>query len=244
MDSETSEGCRVHVVDDDDGFRTGLTRVLNAAGMQAIGYRCAGEFLLSDAATRPGCVVLDICMPGPSGLELLDALAARESAPPVIFITGCNDVSTSVHAMKSGAVSFLTKPVRSDVLLESVRHALMIDTQRRQTRCEIKQLQQRYMSLSDRERAVFFGVARGALNKQLAVELHTCERTIKTHRARMLDKLHLHSLAELVRAARLLGIDNDAGIDSPRLAANVAAPRAQNPALLRARSGSPSRPNY
>jgi FixJ family two-component response regulator len=209
MNSEMSEGSRVHVVDDDDGFRVSLTRVLNAAGFQAVGYRCAGEFLLSDASMRPGCVVLDICMPGPSGIELLDALAARESAPPVIFVTGCNDVSTSVHAMKSGAIGFLTKPVRTDALLESVRRAIAIDTQRRQARLEVEHLRQRYSLLSEREIAVFVGVVRGALNKQLAVELHTCERTIKTHRARMLDKLQLHSLAELVRAAKLLGIEND-----------------------------------
>lgn len=221
MDNGTIEGCRVHVVDDDDSFRTGLTRVLNAAGLHAVGYRCAGEFLLSDAATRHGCIVLDICMPGPSGVELLDALAAREIAPPVIFVTGCNDVSTSVHAMKSGAFGFLTKPVRTEALLDAVRRAIALDEQRRMTKQEARLLQQRYALLTDRERAVLLGVVRGALNKQLAVELNTCERTVKTHRARMLEKMQLNSLAELVRAARLLGIEDDSCDNEPTTSAEI-----------------------
>lgn len=226
MDTGKSEGSHVHVVDDDDSFRTGLTRVLNAAGLQAVGYRCAGEFLLSDAAMRPGCIVLDICMPGPSGVELLDALATREISPPVIFVTGCNDVSTSVHAMKSGAFGFLTKPVRTDALLESVRRAIAIDSQRRRAKQEVRHLQQRYTLLTDRERAVFLGVVRGALNKQLAVELNTCERTVKTHRARMLEKMQLNSLADLVRAARLLGIqDEPLETELPSAAAIPGAPQ-------------------
>jgi len=201
-----NEGYKVHVVDDDDSFRIGLTRVLNASGLKAVGYRCAGEFLLSDAAATPGCVVLDVSMPGPSGVELFDALAGRKSAPPVIFVTGCRDVSTSVHAMKSGAVDFLTKPVSAETLLNSVRHAITIDMDRRAAQREQRELRARYESLSERELAVFIGVVRGALNKQLAVELDTCERTIKTHRARMMSKLRATSLAELVRAAKLLGI--------------------------------------
>ena len=124
-------GFKVHVVDDDDSFRTGLTRVLNASGIQAVGYRCAGEFLLSDAASSPGCVVLDVTMPGPSGIELMDALSLRESAPPVIFVTGCTDVQTSVHAMKSGAVDFLTKPIDAPVLLECVKQAIESDARQR-----------------------------------------------------------------------------------------------------------------
>lgn len=202
-----TQGYKVHVVDDDDSFRTGLTRVLNASGLQAVGYRCAGEFLLADAASAPGCVVLDVCMPGPSGVELLDALATRESAPPVIFVTGCSDVSTSVHAMKSGAVDFLTKPVDTATLLNSVRNAIGVDMERRAAQRETHDLKERYATLTEREQAVFLGVVRGELNKQLAVELGACERTIKTHRARMMTKLRATSLADLVRAARLLGIE-------------------------------------
>lgn len=205
-----SDPSRVHVVDDDDGFRTGLTRVLNASGLHAVGYRCAGEFLLSDAAATPGCVVLDVSMPGPSGVELLDALATRESAPPVIFVTGCADVSISVHAMKSGAVDFLTKPVNAGILINAVRNAIQLDTERRAAQHERQQLRERYATLSARERSVFVGVVHGALNKQLAVELDTCERTIKTHRARMMEKLHAASLADLVKAAKLLGLAHPA----------------------------------
>lgn len=205
-----SDPSRVHVVDDDDGFRTGLTRVLNASGLHAVGYRCAGEFLLSDAAATPGCVVLDVSMPGPSGVELLDALATRESAPPVIFVTGCADVSISVHAMKSGAVDFLTKPVNAGILINAVRNAIQLDTERRAAQHERQQLRERYTTLSARERSVFVGVVHGALNKQLAVELDTCERTIKTHRARMMEKLHAASLADLVKAAKLLGLAHPA----------------------------------
>lgn len=205
-----SDPSRVHVVDDDDGFRTGLTRVLNASGLRAVGYRCAGEFLLSDAAATPGCVVLDVSMPGPSGVELLDALATRESAPPVIFVTGCADVSISVHAMKSGAVDFLTKPVNAGILINAVRNAIQLDTERRAAQHERQQLRERYTTLSARERSVFVGVVHGALNKQLAVELDTCERTIKTHRARMMEKLHAASLADLVKAAKLLGLAHPA----------------------------------
>ena len=206
LHASAASGYKVHVVDDDDSFRTGLTRVLTASGLKAVGYRCAGEFLLSDAAATPGCVVLDVCMPGPSGVELLDALASRESAPPVIFVTGCSDVSVSVHAMKAGAVDFLTKPVKAEALLKSVRLAISLDMERRAAQRENRELRARYATLSEREQAVFIGVVRGALNKQLAVELDTCERTIKTHRARMMAKLHANSLADLVRAAKLLGL--------------------------------------
>lgn len=205
-----SQDYKVHIVDDDDSFRTGLTRVLNASGLQAVGYRCAGEFLLADAATMPGCIVLDVCMPGPSGVELLDALSTREATTPVIFVTGCDDVQTSVHAMKAGAVDFLTKPVDTETLLNSVRNAIAFDIERRAARRENSELRHRYETLTERERAVFAGVAGGELNKQLAVELDICERTIKTHRARMMMKLGKSSLAELVRAAKLLGIETPA----------------------------------
>ncbi len=202
----SGRGFNVHVIDDDDSFRVSVTRVLNASGLKAIGYRCAGEFLLSDSAALPGCVLLDVCMPGPSGIELMDALSHRESAPPVIFVTGCSDVQTSVHAMKSGAVDFLTKPIQTEVLLARVRQAIDIDRERRLARVEIAALRERYETLTDRERVVLLGVIGGALNKQLAVELDTCERTIKTHRARMMAKLQARSLADLVRIARLLDI--------------------------------------
>jgi two-component system, LuxR family, response regulator FixJ len=202
--ARTSERCRVHVVDDDDGFRAGLTRVLNASGLQAIGYCCAGEFLLADATDAPGCIVLDICMPGPNGIELLEKLSANDTALPVILVSGYVDVPTSVQAMKSGAVDFLIKPVDAERLLSAVRRAIQHDALRRATRHEQQSLLTRYAGLSTRERAVFAGVVAGKLNKQLAVELGTCERTVKAQRARMMRKLQAPTLAELVRVARLL----------------------------------------
>jgi two-component system, LuxR family, response regulator FixJ len=205
--SDFTSLCRVHVVDDDDSFRTGLTRVLKASGLQAVGYRCAGEFLLADAEDEPGCIVLDVCMPGPTGLDLLDKLATDDSSLPVILVSACSDVPTSVHAMKSGAIDFLVKPIRTEVLLHSVHKALQQDAERRAARQEVERLCERYNSLTSRERAVFAGIVTGKLNKQLAVELGTCERTIKTQRARMMRKLQANSLAGLVRAAALMGIE-------------------------------------
>jgi FixJ family two-component response regulator len=199
--------CRVHVVDDDDSFRTGLTRVLNASGLRAVGYRCAGEFLLADADDTPGCIVLDVCMPGPTGLELLDQLATDQDSLPVILVSGFGDIPTSVHGMKSGAVDFLVKPIPTDVLLRSVHKAIQHDVERRATRQEIEDLLDRYSNLTTREQAVFCGIVTGKLNKQLAVELGSCERTVKTQRARMMTKMCMSSLAELVRAATLIGIE-------------------------------------
>lgn len=203
----SSDPCRVHVVDDDDSFRAGLTRVLNASGLRAVGYSCAGEFLLADAEDAPGCIVLDVYMPGPTGLDLLDKLATDDTSLPVILVSACSDVPTSVHAMKSGATDFLLKPIRTEVLLQSVHKALQQDAERRATRVEVEQLLDRHDSLTAREQAVFAGIVTGKLNKQLAVELGTCERTIKTQRARMMKKLQVNSLAELVRAAALMGIE-------------------------------------
>ena len=199
--------CCVHVVDDDDGFRTGLTRVLSASGLRAVGYRCAGEFLLADADDAPGCIVLDVCMPGPTGIELLEKLASDATSLPVILVSGLGDVATSVHAMKSGAMDFLVKPIPTDVLLRSVHKAIQQDVERRATRQEVDDLLERYGNLTSREQAVFGGIVTGKLNKQLAVELGSCERTIKTQRARMMAKMRMSSLAELVRAATLIGIE-------------------------------------
>lgn len=194
----------IHVVDDDDGFRNGLLRVLNASGWRAVGYRCAGEFLLADNPDEPCCILLDVCMPGPNGLDLLNALTARDAAPPVIFVTGMVDIPTSVHALRSGAVDYLTKPVRTEALLHSVRNAIALDVERRAARSQANDARRCYERLSRRERTVFHGIVAGKLNKQIAAELGTCERTIKAHRARVLAKFGASSLASLVRAAALL----------------------------------------
>jgi FixJ family two-component response regulator len=199
-----SEGYRVCIVDDDDSFRLGLLRALNASGLSATGYRCAGEYLLAESMNPPSCLVLDMWMPGPTGMELLQALAVRDCAPPVIFVTACSDVPVSVRAMKSGAVDFLEKPITLARLLNSVRGAINRDIQRRAVRMEAQQVRQRYNALSERERTVLCGIIDGKLNKQLAAGLDACERTVKTYRASVMRKMHATSVADLVKAARLL----------------------------------------
>jgi FixJ family two-component response regulator len=205
MDSNTaSDGYKVCIVDDDDGFRNGLVRALSASGVSAIGYRCAGEYLLAAHTHVHACMVLDMWMPGPSGMELLHALSTRETSPPVIFVTACTEVPASVQAMKYGAVDFLIKPITLASLLRSVRNAIALDACRRAARAELQQIQARYATLNEDERRVFAGVVAGKLNKQLAAALDTCERTVKTYRATMMRKMQAASLVDLVRAARQL----------------------------------------
>lgn len=204
MISAVTDRYTIHVVDDDDGFRNSMLRLLSASGWRAVGHSCAGEFLLADNPDEPCCILLDMCMPGPNGLELLSALTARAAAPPVIFVTCMADIPTSVHALRSGAVDYLTKPVHTEALLHSVRNAIALDIERRAVRSQINDACQRYDQLSRREQTVFHGVVSGKLNKQIAAELGTCERTIKAHRARVLAKFEAGSLAGLVRSAILL----------------------------------------
>lgn len=205
MDGNTaSDGYKVCIVDDDDGFRNGLVRALGASGLSAIGYRCAGEYLLAAPTRLHSCMVLDMWMPGPSGMELLHALSMRETSPPVIFVTACTEVPASVQAMKYGAVDFLLKPIILPNLVQSVRNAIALDACRRAARAELHQIQARYATLDEQERKVFAGVVAGKLNKQLACSLDTCERTVKTYRATMMRKMQAASLVDLVRAARQL----------------------------------------
>jgi FixJ family two-component response regulator len=155
-------------------------------------------------------VLLDLMMPGPSGLELQEALARSESAPPVVFLSGRGDVKSGAQAMKRGAVDFLTKPVGKDDLLFAVESALARSTRERAARSKEAVARELYASLRERERLVLAGVARGRLNKQIASELGTSERTVKAYRARVLEKMHADSVADLVRSAELLGLLVDA----------------------------------
>jgi len=192
----------VHVVDDDDSVRTGVVRLLQAAGFEARSYASAGEFLLGRFdRSAPGCVVLDVRMPGPNGLELQEALASLEARLPIVFLTGHGDIPMSVRAMKAGAVDFLTKPVSRDALLASVRTALARDAEARAAREGLRALRARYETLTPREREVFAGVVAGKLNKQIATDLGTAERTVKAHRAHMMEKMQVSSIAELVHVA-------------------------------------------
>jgi len=196
----------VHVVDDDDSVRTGVVRLLEAAGYEALAYRSAGEFLLARAQRdAPGCIVLDVRMPGPSGLELQEALTRLEVPLPIVFLTGHGDIPMSVRAMKAGAVDFLTKPVSRETLLGAVRAALARDAAARAAHARLGELRARFETLTPREREVFAGVVAGKLNKQIAFELGTAERTIKAHRAQVMAKMQVASVAELVHVAEQLG---------------------------------------
>jgi FixJ family two-component response regulator len=191
----------VHVIDDDASMRTALCRLLSAAGFEAREYASAGEFLLTWTGDAPGCLLLDVQMPGPSGLDLQHALAQRPSAPPVIFLTGHGDVPMSVLAIKRGAVDFLTKPVQREELLEAVTNALARDLGRRDGERRRRELEQNFATLTPRERQVFSEVVVGRLNKQIAHSLSACERTVKAHRAHVMTKLHATSVADLVHIA-------------------------------------------
>ena len=204
MQGNVSGSSVVHVVEDDDSFRNSLLRMLAVHDVAAVGYRCAGEFLLADALHQPGCVLLDITMPGPSGIDVLKALHAKRAIPPVIFLTGCDDIDTSVDAMKAGAVDYLVKPADCDKLLHAIEKALAIDAERRASHKEIVDLRKRFDQLNTMERRILAGIMNNRLNKQLAAELGSCERTIKAQRARIRSKLRIRSLPDLVRASMLL----------------------------------------
>jgi FixJ family two-component response regulator len=191
----------VHVIDDDESLRGALCRLLGAAGFEARQYESAGEFLLSWAGDTPGCLLLDIRMPGPSGMDLQRALSQRADSPPVVFLTGYGDIPMSVLAIKRGAVDFLTKPIEREALLAAVKMAIERDLARREGHDRQQDLQHNYETLTARERQVFVQVAEGRLNKQIAASLNTCERTVKAHRAHVMQKLHVHSVAELVHLA-------------------------------------------
>jgi FixJ family two-component response regulator len=194
----------IHVVDDDESLRTAVLRLLSAAGFEACGYSSTGDFLLHPLPDRPGCLLLDVRMPGPSGLDLQAALKQQGIMLPVIFLTGHADVSSSVRAMKAGAVDFLTKPVKRDILLDALRRALELDALLRAARDEADRLRGRFASLTPREREVFDLIIAGRLNKQIAEVLGIAERTVKLQRAQVMAKLGAGSAAELGRLAEQL----------------------------------------
>jgi FixJ family two-component response regulator len=207
----------VHIVDDDESFRAALMRLLHAAGHEVRGYASAGDFLIARPVAAPGCILLDVDMPGPSGLELQAALADHGIDFPIIFLTGHGDVPMSVRAMKAGAVDFLTKPVEREPLLRAVREALRRDAAAREEAARRRALQALHDSLTPREREVFAGVVAGKLNKQIAAEIGAAERTVKAHRAQVLAKMHAGSVADLVRAATELGIISADRPTTPRV---------------------------
>jgi len=195
----------VHVVEDDEGFRSALTRLLRASGYAVAAYPSAGA-LLEAALGGPGCLLLDLQLPDLGGIELQAELAQRRVTLPVVFLTGRGDVPTSVRAMHAGAEDFLTKPVDEAELLAAIERALARDRTQRAELSHLDDLRARYASLTPTERAVMAYVISGHLNKQIAYRFERSERTIKAHRARLLDKMRAGSTAELVRMATALGI--------------------------------------
>lgn len=192
------------LVDDDLSFLKSIQRLLRAAGYTVEPFSSAEEYLESPASRAPGCLVLDLHMPGASGLEVQQALAARDQFPPIIFLTGRGDIPSSVRAMKSGAQDFLTKPVQKEDLLGAVESALAEDAAARSEQARQKELSDRYERLTPREQEVLGRVVAGLLNKQIASELGTTERTIKAHRAQVMAKMQVTSVAELTLAAQRL----------------------------------------
>ena len=191
----------VYLVDDDAGVLKSLARLLRAAGLNAVPHVSPREFLERYDSSRPGCLVLDVAMPDLNGLDLQAELAARGSEIPIVFLSGRANVPMSVRGMKQGASDFLTKPVNEAELLSAVHAALERDRLARMERAEVDEIRRRAATLTPREREVMEHVISGQLNKQTASDLGTAVTTIKVHRARMMEKMKVESVAELVRMA-------------------------------------------
>ena len=197
----------VFVIDDDASMRNAVSRLLNAVGLTVQTFASAREFLAGRLPDVPGCAVLDVRLPGLSGLDLQREMVERGIHIPVIFITGHGDIPMSVQAMKAGAVEFLTKPFRDQDLLDAVRSGIQLDRQGRKERAELAELRDGLRQLTPREREVMSLVVAGLLNKQIALRLGTSEKTIKIHRGHVMQKMRADSLADLVRMSQKLGIE-------------------------------------
>jgi RNA polymerase sigma factor (sigma-70 family) len=199
----------VFVVDDDPSVRRAIERLIGSVGLQVGLFGSARDFLLSKRPDVPSCLVLDIRLPGISGLDFQRELVEANVHIPIIFITAHGDIPMTVRAMKAGAVEFLTKPFRDQDLLDAIHVALDRDRTRRQQEAEIATLRNRLESLTPREREVLPLVVSGLLNKQIAAEIGTSETTVKVHRSTLMRKMGANSLAELVRLAERLGIPSN-----------------------------------
>lgn len=196
----------IYLVDDEPSVLKGLSRLLRSTKLNPVTFSSPQEFLERHDPGAPGCLVLDVAMPGLDGLQLQQALIAKGSEIPIIFLSGQANIPTSVQAMKRGAIDFLTKPVNDEDLLTAIRAAIEKDRLQRQTRAEVAEIQQRLATLTPREREVLEHVIAGHLNKQTAADLGTVEKTIKVHRARVMEKMKVQSVAELVRLAERAGV--------------------------------------
>ena len=197
----TNEESIVYVVDDDMAIREAISDLLGSVGLRVEAFALPRDFLAFKRPDVPSCLVLDVRLPGSSGLEFQRELASANSAIPVIFITGHGDIPMSVRAMKAGAIEFLTKPFRDQDLLDAILLAIGADRSRRQSEGELKKLRTRAETLTFRERQVMSILVTGQLNKQIGATIGTTESTVKAHRTQIMRKMHAGSLAELVRMA-------------------------------------------
>jgi FixJ family two-component response regulator len=196
----------VFVIDDDANVRAAIQGLLKSAGLRCVGFATAEKFLEEEHSGGPSCLIVDVSLPGISGLEFQERMKKAGRQIPIVFITGHGDIPMSVKAMKAGALEFLTKPFDDNDLLSAVEQALERDSASRQAQAQMDVLRSRYQELTPREREVMALVVTGLLNKQVAAELGTSEITIKVHRARIMNKMKAGSLAELVRMAESLGV--------------------------------------
>lgn len=196
----------VFIVDDDPSVRKALKRLIESVGLEVETLASAQEFLDHEQPDKPSCLVLDVRMPGLSGLDLQDELAARGLNMPIIFITGHGNIPMGVRAMKAGAVDFIEKPFDDQALLDAIHQAIEQDRKARLEQAEIKEILRRVGLLTHRERQVLALVVTGMFNKRIAFELGTSEKTIKVHRARIVQKMQAKSLADLVRLAEKAGV--------------------------------------
>lgn len=202
----TKENATVFIVDDDAGVLKALTRLVSANGYRTQSFTSPREFLAHHDGELPGCAVFDVSMPELDGLALQEALSTPGTQRPVIFITGKGDVPTSVRAMKAGAVDFLTKPVSDKDLLSAIARAIEQDDEDRRNRADLASIETRLATLTPREREVLGHVVAGRLNKQIAGDLGTVEKTVKVHRGRMMEKMGVRTVADLVRIAEKAGV--------------------------------------
>ena len=197
----------VYIIDDDPSVRTGLTRIVKAAGINAESFESAGDFLSSDKCMEHGCIILDVHMPEMTGPELQEKLIEAGCSMPIIFLSAHSDVPTTAKTMKKGAVDFLEKPVDQEDLMAAIQISLEHDLETRSKRTEYNSIQEQIRTLTPREHEVMTFVITGMLNKQIAAEMDISEETVKIHRGRVMQKLGIVSVAELVRLCEKAGVE-------------------------------------